>query len=46
MHAVLTDVLFWIGLGIILPAGFAASRLIAQYMAGYGQQQGAKMSTD
>ena len=25
MHAALTDTLFWIGLGIILPAGFAAS---------------------
>ena len=25
MHAALTDILFWIGLGIILPAGFAAS---------------------
>ena len=25
MHAALTDILFWIGLGIILPAGFAVS---------------------
>jgi hypothetical protein len=25
MHAALTDALFWMGLGIILPAGFAAS---------------------
>ena len=25
MHAALTDSLFWMGLGIILPAGFAAS---------------------
>ena len=25
MHAALTDALFWIGLGVILPAGFAVS---------------------
>jgi Domain of unknown function (DUF4396) len=25
MHAALTDALFWTGLGVILPAGFAAS---------------------
>jgi hypothetical protein len=25
MHATLTDALFWTGLGLILPAGFAAS---------------------
>jgi Domain of unknown function (DUF4396) len=46
MHAALTDVLFWMGLGIILPAGFAASYPAMYWAMGRGQQQGAKVSTD
>src|ERR671919_304132 len=38
MHAALTDALFWIGLGIILPAGFAAS-YPAMYWAMKRQQR-------
>jgi Domain of unknown function (DUF4396) len=38
MHAALTDVLFWMGLGIILPAGFAASYPAMYWVMGRGQQ--------
>jgi hypothetical protein len=46
MHAALTDALFWMGLGIILPAGFAASYPAMYWVMGRGQQQGVKVSTD
>jgi hypothetical protein len=46
MHAALTNVLFWMGLGIILPAGFAASYPAMYWAMGRGQQQGTKVSTD
>jgi hypothetical protein len=46
MHAALTDLLFWMGVGIILPAGFAASYPAMYWAMGRGQQQGAKVSTD
>jgi len=42
MHAALTDALFWIGLGIILPAGFAASFPAMYWAMRRGQQQGTK----
>lgn len=42
MHAALTEM----GLGIILPAGFAASRPPMYWTMGRGQQQGAKVITD
>ena len=38
MHATLTDALFWSGLGIILPAGFAAA-YPAMYWAMKRQQR-------
>ena len=38
MHAALTDAVFWIGLGIILPAGFLAS-YPAMYWAMKREQQ-------
>jgi hypothetical protein len=44
MHAVLTDSLFWMGLGIILPAGFAASFPAMYWAMGRGQQQGLRRS--
>jgi uncharacterized membrane protein len=46
MHAALTDALFWMGLGTILPAGFAASYSAMYWAMGRGQQQGVKVSTD
>ena len=46
MHAALTDALFWMGLGIILPAGFAASYPAMYWAMGRGQQQGDRVSTD
>src|SRR5215212_8054085 len=39
MHAALTDALFWTGLGIILPAGFAASYPAMYWAMRRGQQQ-------
>ena len=39
MHAALTDTLFWIGLGIILPAGFAASYPAMYWAMRRGKQQ-------
>jgi hypothetical protein len=42
MHAALTEM----GLGIILPAGFAASCPPMYWTMGRGQQQGAKVITD
>jgi hypothetical protein len=39
MHAALTDTLFWIGLGIILPAGFAASYPVMYWTMRWGKQQ-------
>jgi Domain of unknown function (DUF4396) len=39
MHAALTDALFWTGLGIILPAGFAASYPAMYWAMKRGQQQ-------
>jgi hypothetical protein len=39
MHAALTDTLFWIGLGIILPAGFAASYPAMYWAMRRGQKQ-------
>jgi hypothetical protein len=38
MHATLTDTLFWTGLGIILPAGFAASYPAMYWAMRRGQQ--------
>jgi Domain of unknown function (DUF4396) len=38
MHAALTDALFWTGLGIILPAGFAASYPAMYWAMRRGQQ--------
>src|SRR5918992_5180579 len=43
MHAALTDVLFWMGIGIILPAGFAASYPAMYWAMRRGQQQGVKV---
>jgi hypothetical protein len=42
MHAALTDALFWTGLGVILPAGFAASYPAMYWAMRRGQQQGTK----
>jgi hypothetical protein len=42
MHAAVTDALFWTGLGIILPAGFAASYPAMYWAMRRGQQQGTK----
>jgi class 3 adenylate cyclase len=39
MHAALTDTLFWTGLGIILPAGFAASYPAMYWAMRRGQKQ-------
>lgn len=39
MHAALTDALFLTGLGIILPAGFAASYPAMYWAMRRGQQQ-------
>jgi hypothetical protein len=39
MHAALTDILFWTGLGIILPAGFAASYPAMYWAMRRGQRQ-------
>ena len=39
MNAALTDTLFWIGLGIILPAGFAASYPAMYWAMRRGKQQ-------
>ena len=39
MHAALTDALFWTGLAIILPAGFAASYPAMYWAMRRGQQQ-------
>jgi hypothetical protein len=39
MHSALTDVLFWIGLGIILPAGFAAAYPAMYWAMRRGEQQ-------
>jgi hypothetical protein len=39
MHAALTDALFWTGLGIILPAGFAASYPAMYWAMRRGQLQ-------
>lgn len=44
MHAALTDSLFWMGLGIILPAGFAASYPAIYWAMKRGQQQGLRRS--
>ena len=44
MHAALTDSLFWMGLGIILPAGFAASYPAMYWAMRRGQQQGLRRS--
>jgi hypothetical protein len=44
MHAALTDALFWTGLGIILPAGFAASYPAMYWAMRRGQQQGTRRS--
>jgi hypothetical protein len=42
MHAALTDAVFWIGLGIILPAGFAVSYPAMYWAMRRGQQQETK----
>jgi hypothetical protein len=42
MHAALTDALFWTGLGIILPAGFAASYPAMYWAMRRGQQHRTK----
>jgi hypothetical protein len=44
MHAALTDSLFWMGLGIILPAGFAASYPAMYWAMRRGQQRGLRRS--
>jgi hypothetical protein len=44
MHAVLTDALFWLGLGIILPAGYAVA-YPAMYWAMKREQEKEGMPT-
>lgn len=44
MHAVLTDALFWLGLGIILPAGYAVA-YPAMYWAMMREQKKGSIQT-
>jgi hypothetical protein len=44
MHAALTDALFWLGLGIILPAGYAVA-YPAMYWAMKREQKKEGIST-